>query len=825
MKRELVRVTAAVALLLGVASGVGTAAAAAASPVGHGGVTAAGVRTVRPHATGVVAHVYTVNTTADDVLYGSAPAHRCQDETNQSKCSLRAAIEVANADFDANAESWDIIKVPAGTYDLSHSVDSSSLYFDYEGDLQIEGAGPTKTVINASAFDNEILEMDTTYSTLAVSGVGFTGGFSTYGGAVYVSSDSAASFTDCAFTSNEAEEEGGAIDVGQYSSLSVSDSTFTDNESEYYGGAIYDEYYGSVTLSGDTFTHNQTEYSGSDYGGGAVYVDTPLSVDHSIFAHNSSNGYAGAIYAEDTATISTSTFTGNVAEDDGGAVFASEGLIFDNDAMTSNSASDGGALFADYLASLSGDHFTSDSAEFGGDIYDDDYVTVVNSTSTDATASDDGGFVYNYEDHLNLSGVTVTGARALADDEGGAGVYSYDGVTYLINVTITRSSASNESYGGAVYCYDCDLTVVGGSYTHDSAEYGGGAIFLEEALLVMSGATVSNNASEEGGAIYTYNSSIDVTDTTFDGNNATEDEGGAVSFYYGGTATISDSSLINNRADGEDGYGGGISLYAGGSQTFGVLTNDTIAGNQALYAGGVYAYGADLTIQSSTVANNTLSHGAEADYGGGLYNSDSYVQSTDTIWSGNGGDQCGGGGISSSGGFNLDSDNTCRLYGGGDIVSHAAKLGPLQNNGGPTETIAPLSGSLAIATGGPSCPEFDQRGVAVPSGETCDIGSVFVAGSVVTQSFTHPSIVYGAEQSETIKVTVTTKAGGAKPGGAVEVFAGTKLACVASVSNGKGQCSLGAKTLKKGTYTFTSKYLGSGDVASSVSSNKSIKVT
>ncbi len=52
-------------------------------------------------------------------------------------------------------------------------------------------------------------------------------------------------------------------------------------------------------------------------------------------------------------------------------------------------------------------------------------------------------------------------------------------------------------------------------------------------------------------------------------------------------------------------------------------------------------------------------------------------------------------------------------------------LGPLQNNGGPTQTHALLPGSPAINTGSPDCPPpaTDQRGVARPQGARCDIGA------------------------------------------------------------------------------------------------------
>jgi hypothetical protein len=51
-------------------------------------------------------------------------------------------------------------------------------------------------------------------------------------------------------------------------------------------------------------------------------------------------------------------------------------------------------------------------------------------------------------------------------------------------------------------------------------------------------------------------------------------------------------------------------------------------------------------------------------------------------------------------------------------------LGPLASNGGPTQTHALGSGSVAIDAGlSPRCPEVDQRGRGRPSGADCDVGS------------------------------------------------------------------------------------------------------
>ncbi len=121
------------------------------------------------------------------------------------------------------------------------------------------------------------------------------------------------------------------------------------------------------------------------------------------------------------------------------------------------------------------------------------------------------------------------------------------------------------------------------------------------------------------------------------------------------------------------------------------LLNSTISGNRAIsHAGGIDNWGGTVTLSNTIVANNLLS-----------------------------GD-CWGDIISD--GYNLDSDNTCNLTATGDITNTDPLLGPLQNNGGPTETHALLGGSPAINTSSPACPATDQRGVFRSDG-LCDTGA------------------------------------------------------------------------------------------------------
>jgi len=87
-------------------------------------------------------------------------------------------------------------------------------------------------------------------------------------------------------------------------------------------------------------------------------------------------------------------------------------------------------------------------------------------------------------------------------------------------------------------------------------------------------------------------------------------------------------------------------------------------------------------------------------------------------------------GTVSSLGYNLSSDDGGGyLTGAGDQINTDPLLGPLQDNGGPTLTHLPLTGSPAIDAGDPEVtlpPYHDQRGACFDRvfGRRIDIGSV-----------------------------------------------------------------------------------------------------
>ena len=85
-------------------------------------------------------------------------------------------------------------------------------------------------------------------------------------------------------------------------------------------------------------------------------------------------------------------------------------------------------------------------------------------------------------------------------------------------------------------------------------------------------------------------------------------------------------------------------------------------------------------------------------------------------------------------GYNPSSDGSCESYEPGDLHNVNPLLGPLQNNGGPTQTNALLTGSPAIDAGNPAgCTDgnghllgIDQRGMPRPDHEDqggCDMAA------------------------------------------------------------------------------------------------------
>jgi hypothetical protein len=312
-----------------------------------------------------------------------------------------------------------------------------------------------------------------------------------------------------------------------------------------------------------------------------------------------------------------------------------------------------------------------------------------------ATIIDGGGAgpvlnTYNTDARVTLSKVTVRNGQ---NELGG-------GITNLSMLTINHSIVSGNTgrYGGGIYNYLGTLTIndstISGNNTGNQTGSGGG-IYNASTLAINNSTLGGNSAADHGGAIYNENATLTI-------NNC----------------TLSRNSVLNFSGGGIDNEGKGTVM----------MNNSTVTGNSAVQGGGIYNHVSKIKIMNSTLSENS------AFEGGGIFNNAfSTAEFEDTIVAKN---QSGGNcyGTVQSENYNLSGDNSCNFNKSGDLNNTDPKLGPLRNNGGPTQTQALLSGSPAIDAGNPSgCTDSrghllktDQRGRPRPDKEDsggCDMGA------------------------------------------------------------------------------------------------------
>jgi hypothetical protein len=185
-------------------------------------------------------------------------------------------------------------------------------------------------------------------------------------------------------------------------------------------------------------------------------------------------------------------------------------------------------------------------------------------------------------------------------------------------------------------------------------------------------------------------------------------------YLQGLALTITASTIASNRAF----YNGG--LWISGREAN--LTNVTVAGNTAFGSNGAglwLSHDPTGTILNSTIADNHST--ADGQVAGAIFGSGLALKNT--IVSGNSAEYTPGcDSKHPSGGGNLQWPSGALCSDNPTIADPL--LGPLGDNGGPTETLLPAAGSPAVGLG-TDCPATDQRGTA--RSEPCTAGAVEVS--------------------------------------------------------------------------------------------------
>jgi hypothetical protein len=365
----------------------------------------------------------------------------------------------------------------------------------------------------------------------------------------------------------------------------------------------------------------------------------------------------------------------------------------------------------------------------GGGIYNAGTLAVTDSTLSDNTTFSGGGI--DNLGTLTVTGSTISGNVASA----GGAIASGRGTVVIMSSTLSGNFLFDlgYSFGGGID--NSGMMMVVNSTVSGNFGNTGGGIF-NGGTLTVSNSTLSGNLAVFGGGIGNLGTTT-VTDSVLGDNSAAANGGGIIN-YGGGRLSITNSALSGNAAFIVG--AGAIDNYTSSTVT---IASSTLSGNVTGGAGGGIRNAGTLTVTNSTLSRNA------ADNGGGLLGTAGTATVTSSTLSGNfaaatggGIDQTGSGRITlrntlvagntapaspdvdgslDSHGHNLIGDGSGGLgYADTDLVGTADNpidplLGPLQDNGGPTLTMALLPGSPARTAGDPrGAPAWDQRGPGFP---------------------------------------------------------------------------------------------------------------
>lgn len=446
-----------------------------------------------------------------------------------------------------------------------------------------------------------------------------------------------------------------------------------------------------------------------------------ISLREATIASNNTNG-------SDTISFAPAVFTGGSAS----VIRLTQGELVINEQLTID-----GSTGAQVV--ITGDANNNDVTLAGTNITD-----VNTSLAANALSLDDNSRVINFSNSvgtLTLSTLTLTGGRTTGEDADGGGVLSLSGNVALINSTVSGNSTSGDlADGGGIHTSSGSVSLLNSTVSRNNTTgYGGygGGVYSSSGNVSLTNSTLSDNSTaginSDGGGIFTTAGNVTLSNSTVSGNStlAAFSEGGGI-LTYSGNVSLTNSTLSSNRTSGYLSYGGGAYTSSGNVS----LTNSTVTANSTSGGnsdgGGIFVFDGNVSIRNSIVAGNIVNNGAAPDLSPGL---DSTLTVSHSLIG-----NTSGSGITASTGI-------------GNILNQATFLGPLFDNGGPTLTHAPLTGSpaidagsnaLAIDSGGVQL-NSDQRGgsfVRIESG-TVDIGAVEVQTPVTGSSVVSTSINEG----------------------------------------------------------------------------------
>jgi hypothetical protein len=326
--------------------------------------------------------------------------------------------------------------------------------------------------------------------------------------------------------------------------------------------------------------------------------------------------------------------------------------------------------------------------------------------------------------NITIQGVTLTGA----DNGSQPAIYSgFDDTLTLRDVIVTGNHSTN-GVGAGVGAVTNSTLIIDSSTISDNHiagspdGYGGGVWAFSGATLLVSNSTFAGNTATDAQPPALVNASA-----------SGESAGGAIGYETGVDISIVNTTVSGNEADST---GGGIAeidvpKFTRASSTGGSSSAQPAPG----WPKGPSAQAADPKASSKGAKASAVT---AKDFQSGITNS---------IVAGNTPDNCGSvlsnpmiteaasakeltGAVSNGGNLEDDSTRTCGFTDAKDVIGDP-KLGPLQDNGGPTPTMSiPFDSPAANHALNDVCSQspvngLDQRGEPRPGthNPVCDIGA------------------------------------------------------------------------------------------------------
>ena len=771
------------------------------SPTDVGGITGDNVYEVTVQATNDTTSETVSQTILVTVTNAAEPAtfvvDLATDENDgnfsSGDLSLREAIELANANLGLDTITFD-----NSVFNTAQTIQLGSELVLSEG-VVINGPGADLLTLDAGGGSDGVIGTADGYRLFdisvptSISGLTLTGGdVSGNGGAIRATAD--LTLDRVAITGNASNAEGGGIRAANLGHLTVTNSTIDNNQASVGGGISGDVLtITSSTISGNvatgngggvfTFSHNTRIENSTitknraNEGGGVWNNSSPLTIQNTIIADNTATSSNPDLTpGSDTPTLNYSLIGTSGPSIDGNT---GSGNVLDQSVNLGALADNGGPTQTHAL--LSG----SPAINAGDPNFDVNGPDGLPNTADDLLFDQRGsGFARVFLGRVDMGAFESVElvVNSTADTDDGD----------LTNGTTTLREAvhfANSDAGANFVSFDASIS--GQTITLSGTELAIAETISIDASSLTAGVTIDGNKASRVLNFTSTTGDLELRGLTLTGGSVSG-HGGAVKFNSGGTLSIFDSTLHNNTAlglTGDDGDGGAIFVGTGTVS----LTNTTVSTNFATDDGGaIRSISGPVTIDSSTITENT----ADDDGGGisrlngtGVTIRNSIVAQNIANGSDNDLDTTGTPTVM----YSLIGDNTGTSLSpapvgspdsNGNLIGTSSspidpQLGPLANNGGPTQTHALLPGSPAVNAGSQSLlPSdasdldndgnttepipFDQRGTGYSRlrGGQVDMGAYEVQSapqveSVVIDNDAETGCTTSCQRSMVRKLTVT----------------------------------------------------------------------